>query len=236
MPDVLPNPMLLVAVLDFAAVALFAVTGALVASRKQMDIFGFAMLGTATGIGGGTLRDVLLGSPVFWVVDPTYLVVCILASSLVFFTAHLLQSRYRAILWLDAVGLAFYCVIGAAKASALGASPIVAVVMGTITATFGGILRDILGGEIPLLLRRDVYVTAAFIGAVIFVATSATGLPPAPAWLAGVVSCFAVRGLALVFNWSLPTYRARPGRTPEELAALGLVPSNPAKEHGVDPS
>ncbi|MFZ4808176.1 MAG: trimeric intracellular cation channel family protein [Hyphomicrobiaceae bacterium] len=213
---------LLFAAFDLAAVAIFAVTGGLVASRKQMDIFGFAMLGTATGIGGGTVRDVLLGQPVFWIEEPIYLVACVLAASITFFTAHLLHSRYRAILWLDALGLAVYCVVGAEKALALGTAPLVAVVMGVVTASFGGIIRDILGGEVPLLLRRDVYVTAALTGASLFVVGHAAGLADAAAWTLGAISCLIVRSLALVFEWSLPTYKARPGRTPEELAALGL--------------
>lgn len=214
-------------VFDLAAVALFAVTGALVASRKQMDIFGFAMLGTVTGIGGGTVRDVLLGLPVFWVQDATYLIACVIAASLTFFGAHLLHSRYRAVLWLDAIGLSVYCVLGAEKALAHGASPLVAIVMGVVTGTFGGIIRDVLGGEVPLLLRRDVYVTAALAGALTFVGAGAIGASSAVAWSAGVAACFVVRGLALWFGWSLPTYKARPGRTPQELAELGLWQGKP---------
>lgn len=207
---------------DLAAIAVFAVTGALVASRKQMDIFGFALLGTVTGIGGGTIRDILLGVPVFWVREPSSLLVCIAVSAATFVTAHLLHSRYRAILWLDAVGLAAYCVIGADKALASGAGGTVAVVMGVITAAFGGIVRDILGGEVPLLLRRDVYVTAALAGALAFVGLSSAKADPAVAWVAGAAVCFVVRALALSFDWSLPVYRSRPGRSVEELAALGL--------------
>lgn len=216
------NSALLLHLFDLAAVSVFAVTGALVASRKQMDIFGFAVLGTVTGIGGGTLRDLLLGLPVFWVKDPSYLAACIAAASVTFFTAHLLTSRYRAIVWLDAIGLSVYCVLGADKALAYGASPMVAIVMGVITGTFGGIIRDVLGGEVPLLLRRDVYVTAALAGALAFVAAVAAGVPGTVAWAIGIGACFTVRALALTFDWSLPTYRARPGRTPEELQELGL--------------
>src|SRR5215213_7752404 len=101
------------ALLDWFGIIVFAVTGALVASRKQMDLVGFAVLGTATGIGGGTLRDLLLGAPVFWVRSPAYLITCVLMSGLVFFMAHIPQSRYRYLLWLDAVGLALFAVTGA---------------------------------------------------------------------------------------------------------------------------
>ena len=102
-------------VLDWLGVVAFATTGALVASRKQMDVVGFVVLGTVTGIGGGTLRDLLLGLPVFWVHEPAYLVVCAVVSVLLFFTAHIPQSRYRTLLWIDAIGLTMFAVTGAEK-------------------------------------------------------------------------------------------------------------------------
>ena len=212
-----------VAWLDLAAIALFAFTGALVASRKQMDIFGFAVLGTMAGIGGGTLRDILLGqTPVFWVRQPEYVVVCIVAASITFFVAHIPYSRYRVLLWLDALGLAVYCVYGAEKALAVGAAPVVAVVMGVISATFGGIIRDVIGGEVPLLLQKEVYVTAALAGSLVYVAVERSSVALPVAWALGIAVCFGVRALAIRFGWSLPTYRPRPGRTREELDRLGL--------------
>ena len=143
--------------LDWLGLLAFATTGALVASRKEMDLFGFALLGTVTGIGGGTLRDLLLGTaPVFWVREPAPLLACVGVSAVVYFTAHIPQSRYRLLLWLDAVGLALFAVAGAEKALVVGAAPAVAVAMGVVTATFGGIIRDVLGGESPVVLsRRD---------------------------------------------------------------------------------
>lgn len=204
--------------LDWFGIAVFATTGALVASRKQMDVFGFALLGTVTGIGGGTVRDLVLGeTPVFWVREPAYVVVCVAVSVIVFFTAHIPESRYRLVLWLDAVGLALFAVVGAEKGLASGADPIVAVVMGVITATFGGILRDMLGGESPMVLRREIYVTAALIAAAAFVTTSALGLPRDGSVVLGFLLGFAVRGAALHWHWSLPTYRARAGRPPGDL-------------------
>src|SRR6185436_12877271 len=121
--------------LDWVGIIAFTVTGALVASRKQMDVIGFIVLGTVTGIGGGTLRDVLLGLPVFWVREPAYLITCALASVLVFFSAHIPQSLYRNLLWLDAIGLALFAVTGAETATHAGVDAIVAVAMGVITAT-----------------------------------------------------------------------------------------------------
>jgi uncharacterized membrane protein YeiH len=212
---------LFITTLDWFGVAVFAVTGALVASRKQMDIFGFALLATVTGIGGGSVRDVLLGQlPVFWVKQPAYVVICVAVSVIVFLTAHIPESRYRLLMWLDAIGLAFFCVVGAGKG--LAAGPFIAVVMAVITASFGGIIRDVIGGEIPFLLRKEIYVTAAFAGAVTFVGGTGLGIPETVAALAGFVVCFVIRGLGLRYGLALPTYRARPGRTAEELKQLGL--------------
>lgn len=201
------------AFLDALAVAVFAVTGALVASRKQMDIFGFALLGTVTGVGGGTVRDVLLGKlPVFWVEQPIYPAICIVVSGLVFFTAHIPESRYRVLLWLDALGLSLVTVVGAARGLEAGASPFIAVVMGVITAAFGGIIRDVLGGESPVILRREIYVIPALIGAALFVLIVGLGGGTLVGSASGALACFLVRGLALHYGWSLPPYRARPGR------------------------
>jgi len=204
-------------VLDMLAVAVFAVTGALVASRKQMDIFGFALLGTVTGIGGGSVRDMLLGNlPVFWIKEPAYLMVCLIVSALTYFLAHVPESRYRLLLWLDAVGLALVSVAGAERGLEAGAGPLVAITMGVITAAFGGMIRDVLGGESPLVLRREVYVTAALAGAAFFVVLRAAAVPRTVALATGFASCLLIRGLAIHFGWSLPVYRARPGRAPPQ--------------------
>lgn len=206
------------AVLDWFGIVVFATTGALVASRKQMDVVGFVLLGTVTGIGGGTLRDVCLGTlPVFWVREPIYLVTCVIASAAVFGIAHMPASRYRLLLWCDAVGMGIFAVTGAEKALLAGADPFVAVAMGVITGTFGGIVRDVLGGESPVILRREIYATAALAGAALFVALSATGVPRDVGLTGGFVLATAIRFAALRWDWSLPRYRARPGRTPEEI-------------------
>lgn len=206
------------AALDWMGVIVFAISGALVASRKQMDVVGFALLGTVTGIGGGTLRDLLLGkAPVFWVQQPAYLVVCLLVSGLVFFMAHIPQSRYRLLLWFDALGLALFAVTGAERTLLTGAGAVVAIAMGVVTATFGGIIRDVLGGESPVVLSREVYVTAALIGATMFVTLAGLGTTREVALGAGLLAGLLVRGAALRNSWSLPRYRERPGRRPEEL-------------------
>lgn len=196
--------------LDWLGLMAFAVTGALVASRKQMDVVGFVVLGTVTGIGGGTLRDVLLGVPVFWVREPAYVIACALVSVLVFFVAHIPQSRYGHLLWLDAIGLALFAVAGAEKAVLAGAGFTVAVAMGVITATFGGIVRDLLGGENPVILSREIYASAAVAGAVVYVALTAGGAPREWAVGSGFAVGLLVRAAALRYGWSLPRYRQRP--------------------------
>lgn len=205
-------------ILNLAGVAVFAATGALSASRKQLDIIGHVFLASATGIGGGTVRDLILGAtPVFWVTDPTPLIICAAVAVILFFTAHLFDSRYRVLVWLDAIGLSAYCVMGAAKGLALSGSMTVALVTGALTATFGGVLRDLLAGEPSVLLRPEIYVTAAMVGAFVYVAATWIGLPLIAASALGVISAFIVRGGALHFGWMLPIGKALPGRDPDDV-------------------
>lgn len=205
-------------IFDYAGVAVFAATGALSASRKQLDIIGFLFLASITGIGGGTFRDVILGfTPVFWVLNPTYILVCVGVALLVFFGAHLVESRYKLLLWLDAIGLSAYSVMGAAKGFAATGSATVAVITGVLTATFGGIMRDLLAGEPSVLLRPEIYITAALSGALAFTLATEAGLSLLVASIIGASCAFIVRGGALKFGWSIPSYRARPGRHPDDI-------------------
>ncbi len=201
--------------LDWAGVGLFAATGALAASRKQLDIIGFLFLATLTGIGGGTARDLILGVDVFWVHQSAYILICAATAVCVYFTAHLLESRYRLLLWLDALGLAAYGVYGAYKGLMVTGSPVIAVVMGMLTGTLGGILRDVIANEPSALLRRDIYITAALIGATGFVLADAAGLSSPLASFCGFILAFGVRSGALACGWTLPSYKSRPGRPVE---------------------
>jgi uncharacterized membrane protein YeiH len=208
----------LLGLLDYAGVAVFAATGALAASRKQVDLVGFIFLAAVTGMGGGTLRDMILArGPVFWVLNPTYVLVCVGIAVLVFFTAHLFESRYRLLLWLDAVGLAAYSVMGAAKGLAASGSITVAIVMGTMTATFGGILRDILAGEPSVLMRPEVYISCAMAGACVFTAAHYFGAPLILSSASGFLVAMGIRSGALIYSWSIPPYKPRPGRPPEDV-------------------
>jgi len=204
--------------LDFAGVAVFAATGALAASRKQLDIIGFLFMASITGVGGGTLRDLILGhAPVFWVREPGFILVCAVVAVIVFFTAHLFESRWKVLLWLDAVGLSAYSVMGAAKGLAATGSPSIALITGVLTATFGGILRDIVAGEPSVLLRKEIYISAALAGAAMYTLLILSGFPIAVAAPLAFCTAFFVRGGALRFGWAFPAYRARPGRQPEDI-------------------
>lgn len=200
--------------LDLVAVLIFALTGALSASRAQLDIVGFLFLASLTAMGGGTARDLLLDrNPVFWLDTPAYVGVACAAAVTVFFTAHLLESRARGLLWLDAVALAIATSAGVAMAADVDRSPAVLVIMGVLTGTLGGLLRDVVTREVPLVLRAgELYVAASFAGAVAgVVAMQITADPVLPA-VAGAGTTFALRAGSLAFGWRLPVYRARPPR------------------------
>jgi uncharacterized membrane protein YeiH len=197
-------------------VAVFALTGALMAARKGMDPFGFALLATVTGVGGGTLRDLLIGTrPVSWVGDPTDVLVCLLVAEIVFMLGPRRVAvmeggrRGRTLLWADALGLALFAVVGTGKALAAGVPALSAVALGTITATFGGIIRDIFAGTTPLVLRQEIYVTAAALGAGVMVALQGLNVGPFPAAAAGFLAAFGLRALAILRGWSLPAFPPR---------------------------
>jgi uncharacterized membrane protein YeiH len=196
--------------LDYAAVAVFGATGALAAARRNHDIVTFGFFAAVTGVGGGTLRDLMIGAPVFWVDRPGYVLAC-LAAALGVWLFGFGRWRELTLLWLDALGMAAYAVVGAAKAASLGAPPLSAVVMGVLTAAFGGIVRDVLAGEPSVLLRREVYVSAALLGAGVFVALDAAGVEQRVAGLTGFAAALALRGCAIIWRWSLPGFPSRRG-------------------------
>ncbi len=197
---------------DWIGVAVFALTGCLVAARHGMDPFGFAMLATVTGIGGGTLRDMLLALPVFWVHDPVDMIICLVTALGIFFAGSYYKplmpmlEHFRALLWLDAAGLAIFAVSGAAKAEISGAHPLTVVVLGMMTASFGSVIRDVLAGERSLLFRREIYVTAAFGGAGTYMLFEVAEFPVVISTIVGLSVGFGLRGLAIVQGWSLPPF------------------------------
>ena len=197
-----------IAYVDLIAGGVFAASGALAAAEKRLDVLGFIFFGTLTGVGGGTLRDVLLQQQVFWISDNRYLWVCIGVSALTWYLAPLLSARRRLLLWADAIGLALFSVLGCAKALQLAMPPVVAGVMGVMSASFGGLLRDTLLGRDSVLLGAEIYVTAALIGASTYVALdSVSALANSYGLLLAMVPALVLRAGAIERGWHLPSYR-----------------------------
>lgn len=199
-----------IVMLDWIGILAFTVSGALVAARNQMDAVGFILLGTVTGIGGGTIRDLLLNvHPVLWIEHSEYLAVCMAVSLLVFFTADRIKPRIRLLLWADAIGLALFATVGSERATSACTPALVAIVMGVITACFGGIIRDLLGAARSIIFSYEIYVTAALAAAVVFVGLHHAGCPREIAVFASVVTGFGLRAGSLLYGWSLPHYKPR---------------------------
>ena len=194
--------------LDTLGVALFAVSGALAAVRARQTIVTAAFFALITGVGGGTIRDLLIGAPIFWVHADWVPLTCLGVAALVWVTPERWWSE-RAIDWADALGLAAYAVFGAAKALGFGIGPVAAAMMGVITACVGGILRDVLAGQPSIILRPEIYVTAAALSAALFVSLLAAGLAWPGAAIIAAIAGFALRATAIARGLALPAYRAR---------------------------
>jgi len=196
----------LVQLLDLLGIAVFAASGALAAARAGQTLVTFAFFALVTGVGGGTIRDLLIGAPVFWVHDWRVGAVCLGTALAIWLTPSRVWN-VRALDWFDSVGLAVYAVFGAAKALSLGVPPLPAIMMGVITACVGGIIRDVLAGVPSILLRPEIYVTAAALAAGVYVGLEAIGLPDEVAAPAGALAGFGLRALAIGRGWSIPSYR-----------------------------
>ena len=191
-------------VFTYAGVALFAATGAMAAARRKHDVVTFVFFAAITGLGGGALRDLLLGQPIIWVRDPTLLTIAIGTGVLIWLIGFR-ERHSRLLRWPDAIGLSAFAVIGADKALALGVNPVVSVLMGVLTATAGGIIRDITAGEPSMLLNREIYITAAAVAATVYVGAQAV-VGPDIASILGFAAGAALRIAAMVLGWSLPSY------------------------------
>ncbi len=193
---------------DLAGVAVFAVAGTLLAFRKEMDGFGAIVLASVTAIGGGTTRDLILDQPVFWVHDPVYFAAIFAA---IVFTAVWLRFKayipLNQLLYADALGLAIFTVIGAQKALQFELSPVIAVIMGTMTAVFGGMLRDVLARDIPMILKRDLYATTTIAGGIVFVALYSWH--EQLALVMSIITTTILRFAAIRYHWSLPVLKKR---------------------------
>jgi len=202
---------MLIYILDMFGTAVFAASGVLLAGRLRMDPFGVVVLASVTAIGGGTIRDMALGAtPVFWITDTSYLWVIFVTC----FLAMLAVRRPKRMPWYflpvaDAIGLAVFVAIGVEKALRFGASPMVAVIMGVITGCGGGVIRDVLAREIPMVLRTEVYATACILGGIIHTAGLNFHVDPAVATLAGIITTLTIRLAAIRWHLSLPTLALR---------------------------
>lgn len=200
------SPETILLAIEVAATVAFALSGILEATRRRMDIVGVFSVAFASAFGGGTLRDLLLDAPVFWVENEIYLVVCIAIGALMWFVIPPVERLSKPLRWVDAMGLAAYSVMGAAKTLSLGHPPTVAVLMGVATATFGGIIRDTIAGQPSALLKPELYLTPAFVGAGVYVGLFSFGIEAWPAAIAGVAVAFFLRGGAILKGWHLPGY------------------------------
>jgi uncharacterized membrane protein YeiH len=196
--------------LDYAGIAVFAASGALLAAEKRQTLVTFIFFAVVTGVGGGTVRDLLIGAPVFWIGDNAVLLICI-AAALIAWVAPSGLWKGRALVWSDAAGLAAYSAYGAAKGMAFGVAPLPAIGMGVLTGCLGGIIRDVLAGEPSILMRAELYVTAAALSAGLLVGLMFAGCPATIAAAIAIPLGFALRAGAILYGWALPTYRSDRG-------------------------
>ena len=193
-------------VLDLAGTAVFALTGALLAARLKQTFVTMSFFALVTGVGGGSVRDLLIGAPVFWVRDPWVAPVCLGTALLAWFTP---RKWWEGDLldWADAAGLAAYAVLGTAKALAYGVAPVPAMLMGVITGCIGGVIRDVLAGRPSIIMRPEIYVTAAALTAALCAGGAALALPRELVWPVAALAGFALRGAAIGWGLRLPAYR-----------------------------
>ena len=202
-PTVIPPDALVL--LDYFGIAVFAISGALVAAERKLDFVTFVFFAVVTGVGGGTVRDLLIGAPVFWVNVNATLLICIGAALLTW----MVPSRWitgRALLWFDSAGMAAYAVYGASKALTYGIAPVPAFGMGVLTACAGGIIRDVIAREPSILLRREIYITPAALASALYVGLTVAGVTGLLVASVAALAGFTLRGLAIVRGWSLPVY------------------------------
>ncbi|GAC1623983.1 MAG: trimeric intracellular cation channel family protein [Nevskia sp.] len=214
-------------ILDYSGAAVFAISGALAAGRKSLDVLGVVVIALVTATGGGTIRDLLLDRhPVFWIKDPLYVVVIITAALLTIPYTRWTRPPMQTLQIADGLGLAFFSIAGAQVAEAAGEPGLIVVMMATITGSFGGVLRDVLVNDIPMIFRRgNIYATAVIVGATIYVLSVRFELARVPATILGMTTIAALRFGAIVWDWSLPVYSygdsPEPPRTRDDDGAGG---------------
>ena len=200
--------------LDLAGVAIFALTGALIAAKERQTIVTLSFFALVTGVGGGTIRDLLIGAPVFWIVDTSVAAICLGVALFAWFTpTRWWEGRFLSVA--DGLGLAAYAVLGTAKAMEYGVGPVPAILMGVITGCAGGIIRDVLAGRPSILMRPELYVTAAALSASVTAIGQFVDVPRWWIWIPATAAGFGLRLAAIRFNLALPAYRER-GASPTD--------------------
>ncbi|MFT4654871.1 MAG: putative membrane protein YeiH [Patiriisocius sp.] len=193
---------------NIAATIAFAISGALVAARHRLDWVGFVFMACITGIGGGTLRDTILDVPVFWLNDYYIIIVCSVSAIITYFATQHISKRSKALLWADALGMALFTTLGAQKALSLGMSIPVAIIMGVFSACLGGIIRDVIVNDVPVVFQREIYITAALLGASTYSAIHVyTPIDEGTALILGGTVAFVIRALAITRKLSMPAHK-----------------------------
>lgn len=192
--------------LDLLGTVVFAITGLLAARRKNLDLFGAIVIAMVTAIGGGTLRDLIIGEPVFWTQNDIYIFVVVISAMMLFFLARFKRLPVKLLLFLDALGLAVFTVIGTQKAMELGFSDPIAIMTGIMTGVAGGIIRDVLVGEVPLVFRKEIYATASFVGASLLLLLTGFGWSIDIAVIVAILVTLGLRVSAILFNIELPVF------------------------------
>lgn len=198
--------------LDIIGVAIFALSGALLAAKDRHTLVTMAFFALLTGVGGGTVRDLLIDAPVFWVRDPWVAAACLGTAFLVWLTPTRWWEN-KLLDFADGLGLTAYAVLGAAKAISYGIPPVPAFIMGVVTGCVGGIIRDVVAGRPSIIMRPELYVTAASLSAALCVAGTMAQLPDPMVWSVATLAGFILRAGAIRYNWALPAYRDRQGQT-----------------------
>ncbi|GGD71327.1 trimeric intracellular cation channel family protein [Lacimicrobium alkaliphilum] len=194
--------------IDLFGVSVFAISGTLMAYKKYMDGFGVVVLASVTAIGGGTLRDMILDLPVFWVQQPDFLYAILIAAFTTIVWLRITHKfPYQLLLVADALGLAFFNVMGLQKALNYGTGPFIAIVMGTMTAVFGGLIRDVICREIPLVLKGELYATTCIIGGILYVLCTWLDGSTSQAMITGLLVTLGLRLAAIRWHWQLPVFK-----------------------------
>lgn len=192
--------------LDLLGTVVFAITGLLAARRKRLDLFGAIVIAMVTAIGGGTLRDLIIDEPVFWTQDDFYIYLVVITAISFFFLARLRRLPVKLLVFFDALGLAVFTVVGTQKAMELGFSDPIAIMTGVMTGAVGGMIRDVLVGEVPLVLRKEIYATASFFGASALLLLVQMGIAIEIAIWVSITITLGMRVLAIIFNIELPVF------------------------------